>query len=104
MEMNKVKFSERFLWISVTLSLLGLVFVLSIEKVKAISSDGEKYLQILHEVVAYIENDFVEPQEEKKIYIGAIQGALQSLGDPHTRFIDVDEYSSDTTHEQFEKR
>jgi carboxyl-terminal processing protease len=92
MEMNKVKFSERFLWISVTLSLLGLVFVLSIEKVKAISSDGEKYLQILHEVVAYIENDFVEPQEEKKIYIGAIQGALQSLGDPHTRFIDVDEY------------
>lgn len=91
MEMNKIKFSERFLWLGVTLSLLGLVFILSIEKVKAISSDGEKYLQILHEVVSYIENDFVEPQEEKKIYIGAIQGALQSLGDPYSRFIDVEE-------------
>ncbi|XDD47709.1 S41 family peptidase [Leptospira sp. WS39.C2] len=89
--MNKVKFSERTLWVSITLSLLVIVFALSIQKVKAISTDGEKYLQILHEVVAYIENDFVEPQEEKKIYIGAIQGALQSLGDPHTRFIDVEE-------------
>lgn len=66
MEMNKIKFSERYLWLGATLSLLSIVFFLSIEKVKAISTDGERYLQMLHEVVSYIENDFVEPQEEKR--------------------------------------
>lgn len=93
MEMNKIKVSERLIWGSITLCLTILVFFVSTEKVKAISTDGEKYLQILHEVVSYIENDYMDPQDEKKIYTGAIQGALQSLGDPHTRFFDTEEYS-----------
>lgn len=92
MEMNKIKVSERLIWGSITLCLTILVFFVSTEKVKAISTDGEKYLQILHEVVSYIENDYMDPQDEKKIYTGAIQGALQSLGDPHTRFFDTEEY------------
>ncbi|XDD55415.1 S41 family peptidase [Leptospira sp. WS4.C2] len=90
--MNKIKVSERLIWGSITLCLTILVFFVSTEKVKAISTDGEKYLQILHEVVSYIENDYMDPQDEKKIYTGAIQGALQSLGDPHTRFFDTEEY------------
>lgn len=92
MEMNKIKISERLVWGAITGCLVALVFFVSTDKVKAISTDGEKYLQILHEVVSYIENDYVDPQEEKKIYTGAIQGALQSLGDPHTRFLDTDEF------------
>lgn len=66
MEMNKIKVSERLIWAVVTFCLVAVVFFVSTEKVKAISTDGEKYLQILHEVVSYIENDYVDPQEEKK--------------------------------------
>jgi carboxyl-terminal processing protease len=87
-----MKNKERILWLSLVFILLTFITFSPTAKVKAISSDGEAYLQILHEVVAYIENDFVDPAEEKKIYTGAIQGALQSLGDPHTRFLDKDEY------------
>jgi len=87
-----MKYKERLLWLSLVLVLLTVVFLGPIQKAKAISTEGEAYLQVLHEVVAYIENDFVDPADEKKIYTGAIQGALQSLGDPHTRFLDKDEY------------
>lgn len=71
MEMNKIKISERLIWGSITFCLAILVFIVSTEKVKAISTDGEKYLQILHEVVSYIENDYVDPQDEKKILYGS---------------------------------
>ncbi|BDA78331.1 peptidase S41 [Leptospira kobayashii] len=83
---------ERILWASITFLLLAAWVFSPLEKAKAISSNGETYLQILHEVVSYIENDFVDPIEEKKIYTGAIHGALQSLGDPHSRFLDKDDF------------
>ncbi|WP_167884162.1 S41 family peptidase [Leptospira idonii] len=83
---------ERILWLSLVTLLTVVLFFSPFEKAKAISKEGEVYLQILHEVVAYIENDFVDPVEERKIYTGAIQGALQSLGDPHSRFMDKDEF------------
>ncbi|MDF3819453.1 S41 family peptidase [Leptospira sp. 96542] len=88
-----MKQKERIFWILITTT-LTIVSVFSFsERVSAISADGEKYLQILHEVISYVENDFVDPPDEKKIYVGAIQGALHSLGDPHTRFLDVDEFT-----------
>ncbi|TGL58229.1 S41 family peptidase [Leptospira ognonensis] len=87
-----MKMKERILWFTLVFFLFTFIVFSPTEKAKAISAEGEAYLQVLHEVVAYIENDFVEPAEDKKVYIGAIQGALQSLGDPHTRFLDKDEY------------
>lgn len=87
-----MKNKERIVWVSLVLILLSILVFSPLQRVKAISSEGEAYLQILHEVIAFIENDFVDPAEEKKVYTGAIQGALQSLGDPHTRFLDQDEF------------
>ncbi|MDZ4725777.1 MAG: S41 family peptidase [Leptospira sp.] len=87
-----MKNKERIVWISLVLFLFGLLIFSPLQKVKAISAEGEAYLQVLHEVIAFIENDFVDNADEKKIYVGAIQGALQSLGDPHSRFLDKDEF------------
>ncbi len=87
-----MKNKERLLWLTLVLILFSILVFSPLQKVKAISAEGETYLQILHEVIAYIENDFVDPSDEKKIYTGAIQGALQSLGDPHTRFLDKEEF------------
>jgi len=62
------------------------------EPAKALSLEAEKYLQNLHEAIAFLQIEFVDPIEERKLYQGAIQGTLQSLGDPHTRFLDREEF------------
>ena len=53
-----MKNKERYIWISLV-AILSCSLFQPIERVKAISTDGEKYLQILHEVVAFIETDYV---------------------------------------------
>ncbi|GBF49599.1 C-terminal processing periplasmic-protease-3 [Leptospira ryugenii] len=87
-----MKNKERLLWLSLVFILISFIFFGSLPRVKAISTTGEAYLQVFHEVLGFVESDFVEPADEKKLYVGAIQGALQSLGDPHTRFLDSDEF------------
>lgn len=86
-----MKNKERYIWISLV-AILSCSLFQPIERVKAISTDGEKYLQILHEVVAFIETDYVESVEEKNLYVGAIKGLIASLGDPHSRFMGEDEF------------
>lgn len=86
-----MKIKERIFWISLT-SFLGIISFFPTQKAKAISVDAEKYLQIFHEVTTLIQTDFVESSEEKKLYIGAIRGAISSLGDPHSRFLDEEEF------------
>ncbi len=86
-----MKQKERFFWILLSL-ILSISLFQPISKVKAISVEGEKYLQIFHEIESYIETDFVEAVEDKALYIGAIRGMLAALGDPHSRFMPEDEY------------
>ncbi len=86
-----MKNKERYIWISLV-AILSCSLFQPIDRVKAISTEGEKYLQILHEVVGFIETDFVESVEEKNLYAGAIKGIVASLGDPHSRFMSEDEF------------
>jgi carboxyl-terminal processing protease len=80
---------ERFFWITIVIFLL---LVLSIEKTKAISVEAERYLQVFHEVISVVESDYVDEAKETSLYVGAIKGALSALDDPHTRFLDQDEF------------
>lgn len=68
-----------------------LIFALP-PKAKALSQDAEEYLQILHEIVSYLETDYVEKVNEADLYKGAIQGILSSLKDPHSRFLNKEEF------------
>jgi carboxyl-terminal processing protease len=86
-----MKNKERYIWISLV-AILSCSLLQPIDRVKAISTEGEKYLQILHEVVGFIETDFVESVEEKNLYSGAIKGIIASLGDPHSRFMSEEEF------------
>lgn len=83
---------ERFFWMSTSIFLLFLIIFKPIEKVKAISTEAEKHLQIFHEIVSYIETDYVERVEEKSLYQGAIRGLISSLNDPHSRFMSQDDF------------
>ncbi|MCK6382515.1 MAG: S41 family peptidase [Leptospiraceae bacterium] len=86
-----MKIKERILWISLVFVLLC-VSAFSIQRAKAISEESEKYLQIFHEVIAFIETDYVEKVDEKSLYTGAIRGVISSLGDPHSRFLNEEEF------------
>ena len=86
-----MKNKERFFWISLTLVLSSLLFF-PLEKAFAITREAEKYLQIFHEISTLIESDYVEQLEDKNIYLGAIKGMIGALGDPHTRFMEEEDF------------
>jgi carboxyl-terminal processing protease len=88
-----MKNKERIFWISISIFLISFI-AFPIKKAKAISVEGEKFLQIFHEIEEYIESDYVEVVEDKSLYIGAIRGMLSALGDPHSRFMSEEEYRS----------
>ncbi|UOG59445.1 S41 family peptidase [Leptospira noguchii] len=87
-----MKNKERMIWIGIV-SFLSFALIFPIETVKGISKTGESYLQIFHEVLSTIHSDYVESVDEEKLYQGAIRGLLSSLGDPHSRFMDKDDFS-----------
>ncbi|MEM7180432.1 MAG: S41 family peptidase [Spirochaetota bacterium] len=86
-----MKHKERLFWVFLTVFLLACA-VHPVAKVKAISRNAERYLHIFHEVAAFIQADYVESVDDRKLFVGAIRGLLSSLGDPHTRFLDQDEF------------
>ncbi len=49
-------------------------------------------LRSFSEVFGRIKNDYVEPVEDKKLIIGAINGMLTSL-DPHSAYLDVNDFN-----------
>lgn len=86
--MNRIR---NFIWLGSGI-VLGILLSFPLAKAKALSSEAEEYLQILHEIVSYIETDYVEKVDEANLYKGAIQGILTSLNDPHSRFLSKDEF------------
>jgi len=49
--------------------------------------------RIFDEVLQYVEQRYVEPQQQGELYQKAIDGMLHELGDPHTVFMTADEYA-----------
>jgi len=86
-----LKFLKNLSWMGTGFILAFLIFALP-PKAKAFSQDAEEYLQILHEIVSYLETDYVEKVNEADLYKGAIQGILSSLKDPHSRFLNKEEF------------
>mgnify|MGYP001052313408 CR=1 FL=1 len=59
--------------------------------VKAGSGESYRSLELLTEVLRQIEKNYVEPQDDQKLVLGAIKGMVQSL-DPHSSFLSKDEH------------
>ncbi|MEI1278827.1 S41 family peptidase [Leptospira venezuelensis] len=86
-----MKSKERFAWISLVL-ILFTTLVFRPVHAKAVSETAEKYLQLFHEVFGLMQNGYVETIDEEKVFLGAIKGMLGSLGDPHSSFLEEEEY------------
>ncbi len=56
---------------------------------------GEDGFGILDEIYAILQEDFVNPEalDPELLKLGAINGILQALGDPHTVYIDPESYA-----------
>jgi len=86
-----MKNKERFAWASLVL-ILFTTLVFRPVYAKAVSETAEKYLQLFHEVFGLMQNGYVETVDEEKAFLGAIKGMLGSLGDPHSSFLEEEEY------------
>ncbi|TGK15692.1 S41 family peptidase [Leptospira fluminis] len=86
-----MKNKERLVWFGAVL-VLSVALVFRPSPVRAISETSEKYLQLFHEVLGLVQNGYVEPVNEEKAFVGAIKGLIASLGDPHSNFLDEEEY------------
>ncbi len=86
----KIKTFCRFFLL--TMFLAGALFINGGDEfVKAGTDDVYKNLEIFTEALREVEENYVEPQDPKKLIYGAIKGMLSSL-DPHSSFMAKDEY------------
>ena len=78
--------------ILITLLISGILFSNGNSgNVKADTSEIYKNIEIFTEVLRQIEENYVEPQDPKKLIYGAIKGMVQSL-DPHSSFMTTEEH------------
>jgi carboxyl-terminal processing protease len=72
--------------------LLGAILVLAVDA-RHDGLAGSKYeeLAIFNNVLSIVEQNYVEPVDDKKLIEGAIHGMLYSL-DPHSSFLDADTF------------
>src|SRR5690348_16959392 len=59
----------------------------------ASSQETYKQLELFARVLSYVENNYVEPVDQKKLIYGAIKGMMDTL-DPHTVFLTPEDFRS----------
>jgi len=76
--------------LGILLAVIGMAGQLN-SKEKTISEPGLH--ELFNTVLYHVKNDYVEEISKQKLWFGAIRGMLKATGDPHTRFMDPDEYN-----------
>lgn len=86
--------------IAAALSLAAGFFALSVPKAYAQSSrstsadpardDSRRYAQLLQTIYQFILQNYVDEMDPRELYQGAMKGMLETLGDPHSTFLDED--------------
>jgi carboxyl-terminal processing protease len=86
--------SHRLAW-GATAAIMVLLSTLSLSVPRAFAqtneqktADAKRYLQTFDNIWKYVLQNYVEEPDPKKLYEGAMKGLLDSLGDPHTVFLD----------------
>ena len=64
---------------------------------------SEQYSEMLRSVFSFVEQNYVDELDAVKLYEGAMRGLMESIGDPHTVYLDSSEMRgiNDTTHGNF---
>jgi carboxyl-terminal processing protease len=87
---DRVSSAERILW-ALSLVLVGCLAATAIARATPESESPYRNLGIFARALAHIEMSWVEEANQDELIYGAIRGMVQTL-DPHSAFMDPDEY------------
>ncbi|MBU1078351.1 MAG: S41 family peptidase [Spirochaetes bacterium] len=83
---------ERIIWAGVVIILISIIVInFSIPGTKATEDDSRKYLDLFGRVFDSLKNSYIEKKESRELIVGAINGMIKTLNDPHTSFLEPKE-------------
>ncbi len=79
---------ERIIWVSIVTVLLTIILLSFNNHFTRADEDNEKkYFKLFEKVYYNLQKSYIEKKESKDLLIGAINGMIKILGDPHTAFL-----------------
>lgn len=88
---------RRDTWLPIVFLTLALLFATGedflSDKVQATGGDIYKDLELFSQILRRVESDYVEDVDPHKLIMAGIDGMLEAL-DPHTQFLDTDQYGN----------
>jgi carboxyl-terminal processing protease len=89
--------ARRDTWLPILFLTLALLFATGedflSDKVQATGGDIYKDLELFSQILRRVESDYVEDVDPHKLIMAGIDGMLEAL-DPHTQFLDTDQYGN----------
>jgi carboxyl-terminal processing protease len=82
--------SSLFVWVFITLLMCCVFIFSSVPKAEAQgrNQDTRKYSSLMQSVFNFIQEHYVEDIDPQVLYEGAMKGMFESLGDPHSTFLE----------------
>ncbi|MEW5814108.1 MAG: S41 family peptidase [Spirochaetota bacterium] len=101
-----MKKNERLTWIGTSAGLLViLTLVTFIPSALAETNSGktQQYLDLFSQIFRFVQNNYVDEMEPKKLFDGALKGLFESLNDPHSTYLTAKDMQElgDTTSGKF---
>lgn len=105
-EQDRMRRRERLVWLSITAALvitLTAVVVPAAAFGQSSSADQDRLLDMFEQVFRFVQNNYVDEVEAQELIEGALEGMFESLDDPHSAYLSMEEMRdlSDTTQGQF---
>ncbi|MFO7780292.1 MAG: PDZ domain-containing protein [Spirochaetia bacterium] len=103
---DKLHRRERLVWLGVTAALVITLLVVIVPAAafgQSNSSEQDRLLDMFEQVFRFVQNNYVDEVEAQKLIEGALEGMFDSLDDPHSAYLSMEEMRdlSDTTQGEF---
>lgn len=97
---------ERLVWLGVTAALVITLLVVIVPAAafgQSNSSEQDRLLDMFEQVFRFVQNNYVDEVEAQQLIEGALEGMFDSLDDPHSAYLSMEEMRdlSDTTQGEF---
>jgi carboxyl-terminal processing protease len=103
---DKLHRRERLVWLGVTAALVITLLVVIVPAAafgQSSSSEQDRLMDMFEQVFRFVQNNYVDEVEAQKLIEGALEGMFDSLDDPHSAYLTMEEMRdlSDTTQGEF---
>ncbi len=103
---DKLHRRERLVWLGVTAALVITLLVVIVPSAafgQSTTSEQDRLLDMFEQVFRFVQNNYVDEVEAQKLIEGALEGMFESLDDPHSAYLTMEEMRdlSDTTQGEF---